>query len=890
MDKFKLIHTYETNEEQFNIYKHESGLELIFVKTADENSTFCAKFNTLPKNDHGVPHILEHIALCGSKKYPIDDPFNELVKGTLFTYLNAITYTDKTIYPVSSRNKTEFEKMYKVYLDAVFAPILSKESFLKEGVRQTNTGYSGIVFNEMSSVYNDVESIIGYYTNKELLKGTPYQYDSGGNPESIKETTHEEVLSFYKENYSVSNALLYFYGDLNIEEIFEYISDNYLKEYDANNIKALDNSKFEEKHVKSTVYIDKEMDIYYYSLAFTFDRFNENRFYLDELGILFDYLIESDTSLLTSYLKEKYNLIDISFDFDQETRFPYLSLILKSEEKLENSYDIIDDVKSYLKSEAKKGLNHEELKALISLTNFKVIEENFGYKSKGLSYYLDILNYFIYTNDRSYIHLSKNLDFENLLIKLENNYFENLIVESIVNCKNDVFIEFLQNEEKEEVVAGSSEHYEYDSILPYSDKYIRPISIDNIEKFEEVSFDAYEHNGKTIHFTKNDNKEITFLTLAFEIGENLTDLGILLELIGDSKTVKYDRKHLKMVCDYFIGDLNVSFECINDGSAFKNYVIFEVKLLTKYFDEAINVLLEIINNTKFDDIDANKAKINELILDFNEELISDNARLGLIYAYKDFSKKHFNKNIVEGFTFFDTLKEYKKKENFDFSELNEFLLGSKKLITFIATSNYEVVQKKLNYFVDNIEINYKNVAFKDISQKKSKKIITVDTSTYTNILCGHIDKTMYSGIEEVFSSIVKNEYLSKEIRIKGGAYGYDFSFDYDMNFHMYSVDDPNHSRTIEVFNGVNNYIQNTKFSCEDINRHIIGSVNSYDNFRNFYDKYYLFVLSLLKNTQKNFFVDSKTNMVCANERKIKEFSECFNEKMDFSHILSIGRI
>ncbi len=889
MDKFELIHTYETCDEEFNIYRHESGLEVVFVKTTDDNFTFCAKFNTLPKNDHGVPHILEHIALCGSEKYPIDDPFNELVKGTLFTYLNAITYTDKTIYPVSSRNKAEFEKMYKVYLDAVFAPKLSKESFLKEGVRQTNSGYSGIVYNEMSSVYNDIESIIGYYTNKELFNGTPYSYDSGGKPESIVETTYEEVLAFHKENYSISNALLYFYGKLNIEEIFTYISENYLKEYSAENKKELDGSKLAYKHSKKTLSLEKEMDINYYSIGFTFENEKDNKFYFEELGILFDYLLESDTSLLTSYLKEKYNLIDISFDFDQETKFPYLSFILKSEEKIENCYDIIDDIKGFLKAEAEKGLNHEELKALISLTNFKFIEENFGYKSKGLSYFLDLSNYFSYTEDRDYIHLSKNLDFEALLKKLDENYFEKLLIDNIVNCKNDVFVEIVQADTMKEAIASSSEHYEYESILPYSDQYIRPIALDQIEKFEEVIFATYEYGGKTIHHTKNENKEITFLTLAFEVDENLNDIGILLELIGDSKTVLYDRKHLKMVCDYFIGDLNVSFECINDGIDFKNYIIFEVKLLTKYFDEAIDVLLEIINNTKYDDIDANKSKINELILDFNEELISDNIRLGLIYAYKDISEKHYNKNIVEGFSFLDTLKDYKKKENFDFSHLNEFLVNQKSLTVFLATKDFDKIKNKLEFFVNNIDVKYKKTDFERIVLKKTKEFIKTDSSTYTNILCGQVDGLKYTGIEEVFSSIVKNEYLSSEVRLKGGAYGYDISFDYDMNYHMYSVDDPNYSRTIDVFNGVNNFVQNLNLTKEDMNKHIIGSVNSFDNFRNFYDKYYLFVISLLKRTEKNFYVLTKENILCANERKIKEFSMTFANDSKKCQKLSIGK-
>ncbi len=370
MNNFKLIHTYINNEEQFNIFKHESGLEVIFVNTKDDNYTFCAQFKTLPKNDHGIPHILEHIALCGSEKYPIDDPFNELLKGTLFTYLNAITYCDKTIYPVASRNKSEFEKMYKVYLDAVFSPILSKEAFLKEGVRKTEYGNSGIVFNEMSSVYNDVESILGYHTNKLLFDGTPYANDSGGNPEFIKEATHEEILEFYKENYDISKAILYFYGDLDINEIFEYIEKHYIKEIDYTN-KPKQNFALKKGHKNKKIFVEKELEIYYYSVAFSFEKERKNKFFFDEMGIVFDYLLESDTSLLTKFLKDRYNLIDISFEFDLETKYPYLSITLKSENEIEETANVIDEIKAYLNEVAEKGFDHEELRALISLTNFK---------------------------------------------------------------------------------------------------------------------------------------------------------------------------------------------------------------------------------------------------------------------------------------------------------------------------------------------------------------------------------------------------------------------------------------------------------------------------------------------------------------------------------------
>lgn len=895
MTNFTLINTYNTNDEKFYIYKHKCGLEVIFVQTKDDNSTFCASFKTPPKNDRGIPHILEHIALCGSKMYPIDDPFNELVKGTLFTYLNAITYADKTIYPVASRNKNEFEKMYKVYLDAVFAPILSKESFLKEGIRKTKNGYSGIVFNEMSSAYNDIENIITYHTNRLLFENTQYMYDSGGKPDEIAKATYEEVKEFYNENYAIDKAILYFYGDLNIEAIFEYLEKNYINKCDFKldkiNLSQFNSDKLIQSHKKQIIKLNKELDIFYYSLAISFERCIDNKFYLDELSILFDFLLESDMSLLTKYLKEKYDLIDISYDFEIETEIPNLSLILKAYEPISNVSLVYDDFIKYCSKICDCGFDKEELLALISLTNFKYIDENFGYKSKGLSYCLDILNYFLYTQDRSYIHLSKNLDFEDLIEKAKKNYFEDLLYECIVLNKNSVFLEIMQDDNILCDSIEDDEYYEYDSILEYSEEYIKPVDLSQLNDFEEIDFERFVYGDKEIFVTKNENEDITFVTLVFKIDTNLDDLGIYLELIGETKTKNYDRRSLKILSDKYIGDLNVSFESILTNGAYDNYLIYEIKLLNKYIVEALDILEEIVNYSNFCDIETNKSKINEMILDFDEELVSDNARLGLIYAFKEINEKFYYKNIVEGFSYYDKLVKHKSENNFIFEHLNDIKNNFIDIKLFLATNEFENNKESIQNFLGKLNIN-KNIDRKAIefSQKSnSTNFIDTDSNTYTNIMTGFVKDIEYSGILEVYASIIKNEYLSEKIRIKGGAYGYDIAFDYDMYFYLYSIDDPNFKRTIEIFNNVHKFIKNKDFTDNEINKHIISAVNSFDNFRSYYDKYYLFVLSNLKNIEKGYFISVKRNIICVNRQNLLKISSEIERNTYQKSWLTIGK-
>ncbi len=888
MNKFLLQHKYIANDEEFNYYKHECGLELLFVKTNDDNNTFCAKFDTVPNNDNGIPHILEHIILCGSEKYPIDDPFNELVKGTLFTYLNAITYCDKTIYPVSSRNKSEFQKMYKVYLDAVFAPFLSEQSFIKEGVRETKTGHSGIVYNEMSSAYNDIETKINYLLAKELYGETNYGFDSGGNPESIVNATHEEVLAFYKENYSKSNALLYFYGDLDIDNILNYIEETYLKnqEKEQSNKKTfIKNNKI----ISKTIELEKESDVNYYAISYDIDRVVEdNPYYLDELCILFDFLLESDTSLLTSFLKEKYDLIDVSYDFETDTLYPNLSIILKSENEIEGNELIADTINEFLVSEMKKGLDKVELESLAHLTNFKYTYENFGYKSKGLSYFLDILSVYQYEDRRDYIHLAKNLDFEQLFDKIKINHFEKLLECSIINCRNRVYLEIKQIEKDEEIEEKCEEAYKYESILEYSDKFIQPINLSEIESFQNVEFTECSIANKKVYFTKNDNKEISFLTLAFKVTD-FSELGIYLELIGENCTTKNSKKEIKIKLDKYVGDMSVSFESIlTRDKNFENYVVFELKFLNKYTKEALDSIEEVINYTLFDDIDGNRAKINELILDYDEEYASDNVRLGLLYANRYISEKFYNKDLVEGNFFYDSLNRYKAEQYYDFSKFNNGAKSFNDLTVFVATSDFEKFENVLSGFLKQIETGNNNKIY--IKNEKPKNfVINQNSQTYTNLKVGTVDNAQYSGVCEVFSSIIKNEHFSDKIRLQGGAYGYDMSFDYDMNFYMYSMDDPNSVRTLKVFDEASDYVLKKSFTEKEIHNHVIGAVNSFDNFRSFYDKYYLFVLSKLKNDENDFFVKCKTEMLCTNSTEIKEFAEYFKSNVTKLKVFSFGK-
>lgn len=210
--------------------KHESGAKLLYLENEDPELAFTIGFKTLPKDSTGVFHILEHSVLCGSRKFPVKEPFTNLLKSSMQTFLNAMTFPDKTIYPVASTNEKDFYNLVNVYMDAVLFPNIykNKNIFYQEGGHKTLDGFSGVVFNEMTGVYSDPQEHIFEGLMCELFPGSCYAYSSGGDPEAIKKLTYEEYLAQHNTNYRLDNAYIIVYGDLEIEKMLKFLNDNYL--------------------------------------------------------------------------------------------------------------------------------------------------------------------------------------------------------------------------------------------------------------------------------------------------------------------------------------------------------------------------------------------------------------------------------------------------------------------------------------------------------------------------------------------------------------------------------------------------------------------------------------------------------------------------------------
>ena len=230
---FRVISSSRVDEVDGTLYdlKHEKcGARLLFLDRQDENKTFAISFKTIPKDDTGVFHIMEHSVLCGSRKFPVKDPFTELIKGSITTYLNAFTSGDKTVYPVSSKNDKAFHGLVDVYLDAVLHPLALENPFIfmQEGHRLELDGdgklsFTGVVYNEMKGVYSSADEYADYLITRRVSPDSTYSYDSGGNPDFIPELSYEDFKAAHEKFYHPSNACLFLDGEVKLDEILPLI-------------------------------------------------------------------------------------------------------------------------------------------------------------------------------------------------------------------------------------------------------------------------------------------------------------------------------------------------------------------------------------------------------------------------------------------------------------------------------------------------------------------------------------------------------------------------------------------------------------------------------------------------------------------------------------------
>ena len=421
------------------LLKHKkSGARILLVSNEDDNKVFSVAFRTPTQNSTGVPHIIEHSVLCGSEKFPAKDPFVELVKGSLNTFLNAMTYPDKTVYPVASCNEKDFQNLMDVYMDAVLHPNIYKheEIFRQEGWhyhlenKEDELEYNGVVYNEMKGAFSSPDGVLDRMILNSLFPDTTYANESGGDPDVIPELSYEEFLNFHRTYYHPSNSYIYLYGDMNMEEKLEWLDREYLSKYDR---KVVDSRIGHQEAFEKVREITAE-----YSISSS--ESEEDNTYLaynkvvgtsldKELCLAFDVLdyalLSAPGAPLKKVLLDAGIGKDITGSYDSSTYQPIFSVIAKNANASQKEA-FVHVIEETLRKLAENGIDKKALEAGINYHEFRYREADFGGYPKGLIYGLSMLDSWLYDGD-PFMYMEEIETFKFLKEQINNRYFENLI-------------------------------------------------------------------------------------------------------------------------------------------------------------------------------------------------------------------------------------------------------------------------------------------------------------------------------------------------------------------------------------------------------------------------------------------------------------------------------
>lgn len=877
---FLLKNIYELPElnSKALIFEHEkTKAKLLKLENDDDNKVFCITFRTPPNDDTGLPHILEHSVLCGSKKFDTKEPFVELIKCSLNTFLNAMTFSDKTMYPVASKNEKDFFNLMDVYLDAVLNPNIQKDDLimLQEGwhyeleKEEDDLIFKGVVYNEMKGAFSSPIRILWSEIEKSLYPETPYSFESGGQPDSIPELTLENFRRFHKKYYHPSNSYIFLYGNGDTLKELKFINENYLKHFDRLDIDSSIPDKLvvpskKEKIVKFSISENEELNNKsFLSLSWSCGRSTDTKLYFS-LKILEHILLESTASPLKKALIDARIGEDVIGFLADDILFPYMGVIVKNT-NIDKKDEFLKIIKDTLKNLVENGLNKDIIDASISKIEFELREAEYGYP-KGLAYNIIAMSGWLYDGDAV-----NNIHFEPILdeIKKEahNRYFEELIKKYLIDNEHYMFIALipekglLSKKEKElkeklENIKKSLSPEELKSIIETTKKLkkkqstpdspeklevIPMLKLDDIDK--EPEYIPMKISGNVMINPLNTNG-ITYINYYFNTkainDDDIPYINILTSLLSKISTQNYSYEKLSNMINKELGGISFKNEVITQKDReeiYTPYLKVQLKVLDSKIDKVYEIVDEILNKSIF-----NADRIYDILFETKSRLEISLMNEGHIYAmrrlYSYFSQSGMYSEKLFGISYYKFLVEL--LSNFD--KKKEEVLSKLKMV-------YECIFNKSNMFLNivsenkNIENNIKNLIniiqdrlFKFNSynfnlKKLNEGILAPAQVQYVtkgyNFRKANFE---YEGSMNVLKTIIRFDYLWNKIRVLGGAYGAFFNFDTNGNFFLGSYRDPNLESTLKVIDGVSEYLENLNINNREMTKYIIGTIGEMDAY------------------------------------------------------------
>lgn len=870
------------------LLKHKkSHARVLLIENDDNNKVFSIGFRTPPADSTGLPHIMEHSVLCGSKNFPTKDPFVELVKGSLNTFLNAMTYPDKTVYPVASCNDKDFQNLMHVYMDAVLYPNIYKHdmTFRQEGWSykldsiDDKLEYNGVVYNEMKGAFSSPESVLDRVVLNTLFPDTSYANESGGDPEVIPELTYEQFLDFHRTYYHPSNSYIYLYGDMDMEERLDWLDREYLCHYDR---KEVDSEIKIQKPFETIV--EKEIP---YSIA-SEESEEDNTFLsynkvigtcLDrELYLAFqilDYaLLSAPGAPLKKALTDAGIGKDIMGAYDNGILQPIFSVVAKNA-NLEQKEAFVSLIEEVLTDIVEKGIDVKALEAGINYHEFRYREADFGNYPKGLVYGLQIMESWLYDDDKPFIHIEALETFEFLKKQIGTKYYEELIQKYLLDNTHGAIVivkpekgrtarmdheldEKLQDyknsltvEEQQRLVERTIALEEYQSAEDSKEdlERIPVLRREDISRdFDPIINEEMNLSGVPVVFHEIETNGIGYVEAMFDISgicaEELPYVGILQAVLGVVDTNNYEYGELFNEINVHTGGIGTSLETYTDVTnirekAFKATFEIKAKALYHKMPVAFEMMGEILTQTKLEDTKRIKEILamlkSRLLMRFQSAGHTTAALRAMSYA----SPAAKLKEMTSGIEFYQKVAYI--EEHFE-EEKDKLVTVLKKL----STKLFRADNMMLSYTagrdglagMEEVIAGLKDKLFTEEvedaeciirCEKKNEAFKTASKVQYVARVGNFIDQGVaYTGALQILKVILSYEYLWQNVRVKGGAYGCMSNFNRIGDGYFISYRDPNLKRTMEVYEGVVDYLKNFTVDERDMTKYIIGTMSNID--------------------------------------------------------------
>ncbi|WP_461818715.1 insulinase family protein [Faecalimonas sp.] len=870
------------------ILKHKkSGAKIVLLSNNDENKVFSIGFRTPPKDSTGLPHILEHSVLCGSKRFPSKDPFVELVKGSLNTFLNAMTYPDKTVYPIASCNDKDFQNLMHVYMDAVFYPNIYEhdEIFRQEGwsykldSADGKLAYNGVVYNEMKGAFSSPEGVLDRVVLNSLFPDTSYRNESGGDPEVIPELTYEQFLDFHRTYYHPANSYIYLYGDMDMAEKLEWLDKEYLSQFDAIEIDSeikKQEAFTERKEVEIAYSIssnESEEDSTYLSYNKVIGTSLDRNLYL-AFEILDYALLSAPGAPLKKALVDAGIGRDIMGSYDNGIYQPVFSIVAKNA-NVEQKEAFISVVENTLKSIVENGMDKKAIEAGINYHEFRYREADFGNFPKGLMYGLQIFDSWLYDDEKPFIHLDAIETFNFLKEQVNTNYFEELIqkylldnthasivvvkaekgrtarLEKELDEKLQAYKASLSKEEVDRLVERTAQLIAYQE-EPSTEEELKTIPVlerEDISREIAPIYNEEKYFDDTLMIYHNiETNGIGYVDLLFDLSsvptEMLPYVGILQSVLGIIDTENYEYGELFNEINVHTGGIGTSLEMYPDVTKAKEKefkATFEMKSKALYdkLPVAFAMMKEILVHSKLDDekrlkeiLDMAKSRLQ---MRFQSAGHLTSALRAMSYA----SPLAKFKDITNGIGFYQTVNdicehfEEKKEELIEnLQKLCKMLFrADNMMISYTASeeglANMDklIAELKADLYKENVE----NVPCVLHCEKKNEGFKTSSKVQYVARAGNFIDRGVeYTGALQILKVILSYDYLWQNVRVKGGAYGCMSSFNRLGDGYFVSYRDPNLEKTNEIYEGITDYLRTFDVSDRDMTKYIIGTISNID--------------------------------------------------------------